>query len=132
MSGEVANDALAPRGAAWPAGCPPLPISYAGTAALIVCAGLARPNLLQPFLLMLILRQAAPLGVAVLGQSLCIRILSLDLSFGGVAMAASYILTSGLCPFPNPCWSPSASCLGSRSAPSTPFSSRGCAPHRSS
>lgn len=79
-----------------------LPIAYAGTAALLLCAWLARPNLLQPFLLMLILRQAAPLGLAVLGQSLCIRILSLDLSFGGVAMATSYILTSNILPWPAP------------------------------
>jgi ribose/xylose/arabinose/galactoside ABC-type transport system permease subunit len=63
-----------------------LPISYIGTILLVVYAGLARPVLLQPFLLMLILRQAAPLGLAVIGQSLCIRVLSLDLSFGGVAM----------------------------------------------
>ena len=79
-----------------------LPASYAGTAALLVCAGIARPNLLQPFLLLLILRQAAPLGIAVIGQSLCIRLLSLDLSFGGVAMAVSYILTSGYLPFSEP------------------------------
>lgn len=79
-----------------------LPVSYAGTAVLLLCAGLARPNLLQPFLLLLILRQAAPLGIAVIGQSLCIRLLSLDLSFGGVAMAVSYILTSGYLPFSEP------------------------------
>jgi ribose transport system permease protein len=79
-----------------------LPVAYAGTAALLVCAGLARPNLLQPFLLLLILRQAAPLGVAVIGQSICVRLLSLDLSFGGVAMAVSYIMTSGYLPFSPP------------------------------
>ena len=79
-----------------------LPISYIGTVLLVVCAGLARPVLLQPFLLMLILRQAAPLGLAVIGQSLCIRVLSLDLSFGGVAMVVSYILTSGYLKWPEP------------------------------
>ena len=104
MSGDVSSEAIAApqesRGVVnWLVG---LPVAYVGTAALIICAGLARPNLLQPFLLMLILRQAAPLGIAVLGQSLCIRILSLDLSFGGVAMATSYILTSGLLPYPVP------------------------------
>ncbi len=77
-----------------------LPISYLGTVALLLGAGLARPNLLQPFLLLLILRQAAPLGIAVIGQSLCIRMLSLDLSFGGVALVVSYILTSGLLRLP--------------------------------
>lgn len=79
-----------------------LPISFAGTAVLLLIAWGLRPNLLQPFLLMLILRQAAPLGLAVIGQSICIRLLSLDLSFGGVAMAVSYILTSGTLPFSDP------------------------------
>jgi ribose transport system permease protein len=104
MTGEVANETT--TAAHWSKGFVNrllgLPVSYVATAALIVCAGIARPNLLQPFLLLLILRQAAPLGLAVIGQSLCIRILSLDLSFGGVAMAASYILTSGLLPYPEP------------------------------
>ncbi len=103
MSQDLAQERPAPSRAKglvdWLIG---LPISYFGTAALLLCAALLRPNLLQPFLLMLILRQAAPLGIAVLGQALCIRILSLDLSFGGVAMAASYILTSGLLPYPEP------------------------------
>lgn len=79
-----------------------LPIAYYGTAALLLFAAVARPTLLRPFLLLLILRQAAPLGVAVIGQSLCIRLLSLDLSFGGVALVVSYILTSGFFPFPEP------------------------------
>lgn len=79
-----------------------LPIAYGGTLILLVCAYAARPTLLSPVLLLLIVRQAAPLGIAVLGQSLCMRVLSLDLSFGGVAIAASYILTSGLLPYPEP------------------------------
>ena len=79
-----------------------LPVSYYGVLVLLICAALFRPVLLQPFLLLLILRQAAPLGVAVIGQSLCIRVLSLDLSFGGVAMAVSYILTSGFLPYSEP------------------------------
>ena len=115
MTGDVAERSRARaaglEGRRRPACCG-LPISYIGTRLLLICAGLARPKLLQPFLLMLILRQAAPLGLAVLGQSLCIRMLSLDLSFGGVAMAVSYILTSGCCPGPSPCWSRSASLLG--------------------
>ncbi|RST83892.1 ABC transporter permease [Aquibium carbonis] len=75
-----------------------LPIAYVGTLLLLLCAYMFRPALLSPMLLMLIIRQAAPLGVAVIGQSLCIRILSIDLSFGGVAMGVSYILTSGYVP----------------------------------
>jgi ribose transport system permease protein len=77
-----------------------LPYFYVGAVALVLIAGLVQPNLLQPFLLLLILRQAAPLGIAVLGQSICIRLLSLDLSFGGVAMAVSYIMTSGFLALP--------------------------------
>ena len=102
MSGDIANESIAAPRMSVANRLAALPIAYVGTALLILCAGLARPSLLQPFLLMLILRQAAPLGLAVLGQSLCIRILSLDLSFGGVAMAASYVLTSGLLPWPAP------------------------------
>ena len=77
-----------------------LPIAYYATAALLLFALIARPNMLSPFLLLLVMRQAAPLGIAVIGQSLCIRLLSLDLSFGGVAIATSYILTSGALPIP--------------------------------
>lgn len=75
-----------------------LPIAYVGTLILLACAYFFRPELLSPLLLMLIVRQAAPLGIAVIGQSLCMRILSIDLSFGGVAMGVSYILTSGYVP----------------------------------
>lgn len=79
-----------------------LPASYIATVGLLIYAVLIKPELLNPFLLLLILRQAVPLGIAVLGQSICIRLLSLDLSFGGVAMAVSYILTSGVIPLPEP------------------------------
>ena len=72
-----------------------LPWFYIAALALVLIAGLIRPNLMQPYLLLLILRQAAPLGLAVLGQSVCIRLLSLDLSFGGVAMVVAFLMTSG-------------------------------------
>lgn len=72
-----------------------MPWFYIAAAALVLIAGLISPNMLQTYLLLLILRQAAPLGLAVLGQSICIRLLSLDLSFGGVAMVVAYIMTSG-------------------------------------
>ena len=77
-----------------------LPWFYIAAAALVLIAGLIRPNLMQPYLLLLILRQAAPLGLAGLGQSICIRLLSLDLSFGGVAMVVAYIMTSGTVDLP--------------------------------
>lgn len=79
-----------------------LPWFYIAAGALVLLAGSFRPNLIQPMLLMLILRQAAPLGLAVLGQSLSIRLRSIDLSFGGVAMLVSYIMTSGFLPLTEP------------------------------
>lgn len=79
-----------------------LPFAYVGTALLLLFAYFMRPTLLSPLLLLLILRQAAPLGIAVIGQALCMRVLSLDLSIGGVIVAVSYILTSGALPFSDP------------------------------
>jgi ribose transport system permease protein len=79
-----------------------LPFAYAGLVILLILAWFLRPALLSPMLLLLIARQAAPLGIAVLGQSLCIRVLSIDLSVGGIIVGVSYILTSGLLPFPDP------------------------------
>jgi len=79
-----------------------LPFAYLGTAILLVIAYFTRPNLISPLLLLLIARQSVPLGLAVIGQSLCLRVLSLDLSIGGVIVAVSYILTSGALPFSDP------------------------------
>tara|TARA_R110002049_G_scaffold54866_1_gene152317 strand:- start:1091 stop:2065 length:975 start_codon:yes stop_codon:yes gene_type:complete len=79
-----------------------LPFAYVGTALLLLFAYFTRPTLLSPLLLLLILRQAAPLGLAVIGQALCMRVLSLDLSIGGVIVAVSYILTSGVIPLSDP------------------------------
>jgi len=79
-----------------------LPFAYAGTALLLIVAYFARPALLSPLLLLLIVRQAAPLGIAVIGQSISMRVLSLDLSIGGVVVCVSYILTSGILPFSEP------------------------------
>lgn len=79
-----------------------LPFAYIGTVLLLLFAYFTRPMLLSPLLLLLIIRQAAPLGIAVIGQSVCMRVLSLDLSIGGVVVAVSYILTSGLLPLSEP------------------------------
>lgn len=80
------------------AGAPP---AYTGTAILLILAAFIRPQLLSLGLLPLILRQAAPLGLAVVGQSLVMRARSLDLSSGGVIVVVSYILTSGYFPVSN-------------------------------
>ena len=79
-----------------------LPPAYICTAALLACAAFLRPHLLSPMLLLLILRQAAPLGMAAMGQALVVRCRSLDLSTGGVIAAVSYLLTSGILPLPAP------------------------------
>ncbi len=79
-----------------------LPFAYLGTALLLLFAYFTRPVLLSPLFLLLIVRQAAPLGIAVIGQSICMRVLSLDLSIGGVIVAVSYILTSGALPYSDP------------------------------
>ena len=83
------------RAASWLLTLPP---AYAGLAILLVLAAVMRPQLLSLFLLPLIARQAAPLGLAVIGQSLVMRARSIDLSSGGVIVAVSYLLTSGYFP----------------------------------
>ena len=75
-----------------------VPPAYPGIIILLVLAAFLRPQLLSLGLLPLIVRQAAPLGLAVIGQSLVMRARSIDLSSGGVIVAVSYILTSGFFP----------------------------------
>ncbi|MFC7517400.1 ABC transporter permease [Herbaspirillum sp. GCM10030257] len=77
-----------------------LPPAYLCTALLIACAAAYRQHLLSPMLLLLIFRQAAPLGMASIGQALVVRCRSLDLSTGGVIAAVSYLLTSGTVDLP--------------------------------
>jgi ribose transport system permease protein len=90
-----------PRWRSWSASAAAVPPAYFGTLILVVLAAILRPQLLSVMLLPLILRQAAPLGLAVIGQSLVMRARSLDLSTGGVIAAVSYILTSGYFPVSN-------------------------------
>lgn len=80
------------RATTWLLGLPP---AYAALALLLLLAAVLRPQLLSMMLLPLIARQAAPLGLAVIGQSLVMRARSIDLSSGGVIVAVSYLLTSG-------------------------------------
>lgn len=85
----------------WLAALLALPPAYLGTVVLLMLAAFLRPQLLSLTLLPLILRQAAPLGLAAIGQSLVMRARSIDLSSGGVIVGVSYILTSGLWPIPD-------------------------------
>ena len=91
-------DQAVPRWRHWQARVLALPPAYAGMAVLLLLAALMRPQLLSAMLLPLIARQAAPLGLAVIGQSLVMRARSIDLSSGGVIVAVSYLLTSGYFP----------------------------------
>ena len=85
----------APAWRRWLRGALALPPAYAGMLVLLALAAVLRPQLLSAMLLPLIARQAAPLGLAVIGQSLVMRARSIDLSSGGVIVAVSYLLTSG-------------------------------------
>jgi len=73
-----------------------LPPAYVGLLALVACAALFRENMLSPLLLLLMLRQATPLGLVTLGQSLVVRCRSVDLSSGGIMAGVSYIVTSDI------------------------------------
>lgn len=95
LDAAIAGPGRARRAWQWLLALPP---AYLGTALLLLLAALLRPQLLSMFLLPLIARQAAPLGVAVIGQSLVMRARSIDLSSGGVIVAVSYLLTSGFFP----------------------------------
>lgn len=68
--------------------------AYWGTAMLLIAAWIFRPMLLSEAFFLVILRQAAPLGMLVLGQCIVIRCRSIDLSIGGIILAANYIASS--------------------------------------
>ena len=68
--------------------------AYFGTALLLFAALIFRPMLLSGVFFWVILRQAAPLGMVVLGQSMAMRCRSIDLSIGGTILAANYIASS--------------------------------------
>jgi ribose transport system permease protein len=68
--------------------------AYWGTAFLLLAAWIFRPMLLSEAFFLVILRQAAPLGMLVLGQSIVIRCRSIDLSIGGILLATNYIASS--------------------------------------
>jgi ribose transport system permease protein len=68
--------------------------AYFGTALLIAAALIFRPILLSGAFFWVILRQAAPLGMVVIGQSMAMRCRSIDLSIGGTVLAVTYIASS--------------------------------------
>lgn len=72
-----------------------IPVVYPLSVLLLVVAYVERPAMLSPLFFFTIMRQAVPLILVAIGQSLCMRIRSLDLSSSGVIVGAAYIMTSG-------------------------------------
>lgn len=79
-----------------------MPFVYPLFAILLIVIWFERPNMLTPVFFFTILRQAVPLMLVAVGQSLCMRVRSIDLSSTGVIVAAVYVLTSGWIPASTP------------------------------
>jgi ribose transport system permease protein len=71
-----------------------VPPAYYVFAILLVTLWIVRPNMLNPNVLGIFIRQVVPLGILVLGQLLVMRVRSIDLSGGGVILLINYIITS--------------------------------------
>ncbi|MBO6853804.1 MAG: ABC transporter permease [Marivivens sp.] len=76
-----------------------IPPAYYVFGALLLTLWLTRPQLFNPNVMGIFIRQVAPLGILVLGQLLVMRVRSIDLSGAGVILLVNYIISSGL--FPN-------------------------------
>lgn len=74
------------------------PPAYFGLAMLSVYAFIVAPQFLSPNFVLLVLRQAAPLGLVAIGQAFVIRNRSLDLSVGGLLLLTHVALTSRFWP----------------------------------
>lgn len=72
-----------------------LPPAYYVLALLLVAAPFISATLVNPNYWLVILKQSAPLGLAVLAQSLVMRVRSIDLSVSGVFAMAIYLASSG-------------------------------------
>jgi ribose transport system permease protein len=75
-----------------------VPPAYYVFGLLLLTLWLARPNMLNPNVLGIFVRQVVPLGILVLGQLLVMRVRSIDLSGGGVILLINYIITSRTLP----------------------------------
>lgn len=71
-----------------------VPPAYWVFALLLLTLWVARPNMLNPNVMGIFIRQVVPLGILVLGQLLVMRVRSIDLSGGGVILLINYIITS--------------------------------------
>lgn len=73
-----------------------VPPAYFVFAALLVTLWITKPQLMNPNVLGIFVRQVAPLGILVLGQMLVMRVRSIDLSGAGVLLLINYLIASGL------------------------------------
>jgi ribose transport system permease protein len=71
-----------------------VPPAYYVFGLLLLILWLARPNMLNPNVLGIFIRQVVPLGILVLGQLLVMRVKSIDLSGGGIILLINYLITS--------------------------------------
>jgi len=71
------------------------PPSYFVFAVLLLTLWMTRPQLMNPDVLGIFVRQVAPLGILVLGQLLVMRVRSIDLSGAGVLLVINYMIASG-------------------------------------
>jgi ribose transport system permease protein len=75
-----------------------VPPAYFVFLILLAVLAVTRPNMLNPHVLGIFVRQVAPLGILTLGQLLVIRVKSIDLSGGGVILLINYCISSGTFP----------------------------------
>jgi len=73
-----------------------VPPAYFVFVALLVTLWITKPQLMNPNVLGIFVRQVAPLGILVLGQMLVMRVRSIDLSGAGVLLLINYLIASGL------------------------------------
>lgn len=75
-----------------------VPPAYYVFATLLLVLWIARPNMLNPNIMGIFVRQIVPLGILVLGQLVVMRVRSIDLSGGGVILLINYMISSGIFP----------------------------------
>ncbi|WP_112322887.1 ABC transporter permease [Oceanibium sediminis] len=75
-----------------------IPPAYLVFAALLAFLMWERPQMMNPNVLGIFLRQVAPLGIVVLAQLLVVRVGSIDLSGGGVILLVNYIISANVLP----------------------------------
>lgn len=89
-----------------------LPPAVYGLALLALVSAVIAPHFFSVTFFLLMLRQAAPLGLVALGQAFVIKNRSLDLSVGGVVLLTNVLLTARFWPAGMGAWEKAAFVLG--------------------